>query len=69
MAYTLVERLRCLALSGTELATAQVNTIRLKLFKIGGVVIRNTRRVKIMLSSSYPYQAMFVRIVHTLDTS
>ena len=45
MAYTLVEALRRVALQGTELANAQVNTLRLKLFKIGGVVVRNTRRV------------------------
>ena len=68
-AYTLVERLRYLALQGTQLATAQVDTIRLKLIKIGGVVIRNTRRVRIMLSSAYPYQALFMKIANTLNTS
>ena len=68
-AYTLVERLRSLALQGTELAKAQVNTIRLKLFKIGGVVIRNTRRVKLMLSSAYPYKALFVHAATTLNSS
>ncbi len=45
MAYTLMETLRRLLLQGTELSNAQVDTIRLKLIKIGGVVIRNTRRV------------------------
>ena len=69
IAYTLVERLRRLALQGTEYATAQVDTIRLRLLKIGGVVIRNTRRVKIMLSTAYPHQQLFARIVHVLDTS
>ena len=68
-AYTLVERLRHLALRGTELAKAQVNTIRLKLFKIGGVVIRNSRRVKILLSSAYPHQALFARVADALDTT
>lgn len=68
-AYTLVERLRHLALEGTQLAQAQVNTIRLKLLKIGGVVIRNTRRVKILLSSAYPYQALFARAAQALDST
>lgn len=69
IAYTLVERLRHLSLQGTGLATAQVDTIRLKLLKIGGVVLRNTRRVRIMLSSAYPYQSLFTQVVHTLDSS
>ena len=68
-AYTLVERLRSLALRDTSLAKAQVNTIRLKLFKIGGVVLRNTRRVKIMLSSAYPHQSLFVHAATILDSS
>jgi hypothetical protein len=68
-AYTLVERLRALALQGTELAKAQVNTIRLRLFKIGGVVLRNTRRVKIMLSSAYPHKALFAHAATVLNTS
>ena len=58
-AYILVERLRALILAGTELAYAQVKTIRLKLFKIGVVIIKNTRRVVFMLSSHYPYQKLF----------
>jgi len=44
---------RRLALSGAGLARAQCNSIRLKLLKIGAVVLRNTRRVRLLLSSSY----------------
>ena len=33
-----------IALKGTELANAYVGTIRLKLFKIGAVILKNTRR-------------------------
>jgi hypothetical protein len=67
-AYVLVERLRALALAGTELARAQVSTIRLKLLKIGAVVLRNTRRVRLLLSSSYPYQGLFAQVVRTLGS-
>jgi hypothetical protein len=69
LAYTLVERMRHLALARTSFAKAQVDTIRLKLLKIGGVVLRNTRRVRLMLSSAYPYKAVFVEAATTLNTS
>ena len=65
-AYVLLERLRALALAGTELARAQAGTIRLKLLKIGAVVLRNTRRIQLLLSSSYPYQRLFGQVVQAL---
>ena len=67
-AYVLLERLRALALAGTELARAQVGTIRGKLLKIGAVVLRNTRQVRLLLSSSYPYQAIFRQVVAALGS-
>ena len=42
-----------------ELARAYVGTIRLKLLKIGAGVLRNTRRVRLLLSNSCPHQALF----------
>ncbi|MCC8407257.1 MAG: transposase, partial [Rickettsia endosymbiont of Sceptobius lativentris] len=47
--YTLVEYIRDKFLQGTELAKALVGTVRLKLFKIGAVIIRNTRSIKFLL--------------------
>jgi hypothetical protein len=61
LAYMLVERLRALALTGTEFARLQATTLRAKLLKIGAVILRNTRRVRVMLSSAYPYQDIFRR--------
>jgi hypothetical protein len=58
-AYVLVQALRRTALSGTELARAQVGTIRLKLFKVAARVVVTARRVVFHLASSYPYQEMF----------
>jgi hypothetical protein len=66
LSYTLVEYIRDKFLHGTELAKAQVGTIRLKLFKIGAVIIRNTRRIKFLLSSSYPYQLIWQSIMKKL---
>lgn len=65
-AYVLISALRRTALKGTELAKAQCGTIRLKLFKIGAVIIRNTRKVKFFLSSAYPYQDLFINIAQKL---
>jgi len=59
IAYILIERIRAYALENTELEKAQVGTIRLKLFKVGAVIIRNTRRILFILSSAYPYQHTF----------
>ena len=58
-AYVLLEALRRLGLTGTELARAQVGTIRLKLLKVGTVVVRNTRRVRLWFSSAFPLQEVF----------
>ena len=42
LAYTLIATIRRLGLRGATMARAQADTIRLKLLKIGAVVIRNT---------------------------
>lgn len=69
LAYILVESIRRLALEGTELAKAQCHTIRLKLFKIGAIILRNTRRIQFRLASQYPYQALFCKVFHTLSSA
>ena len=69
LAYTLMEALRRIALQQTELAHATCATLRLKLFKIGAVVIRNTRRIRLLLSSHYPYQALFYTLCQRLCPS
>ena len=65
-AYVLVQALRRTALAGTELAKAQVGTIRLKLFKVAARVLKSTRRVTFHLASSYPYQELFRAIFDRL---
>ena len=66
LAYTLLEAIRRLALKGTELAQAYVGTIRLKLLKIGAVIIQNSRRIRFLLSSHYPYQPLFFLVAAKL---
>jgi len=69
LAYILIERLRALALRGTEFARLQASTLRVKLLKIGAVILRNTRRVRVLLSSAFPYQSIFLTAAHALDSA
>jgi hypothetical protein len=62
MAYALLSGLRRLGLKGTELAQAQAETIRTKLFKIGALVRISVRRVRLFMSSGYPLQTMFRQV-------
>jgi len=66
LAYILVEYVRRTALKGTRFGHAQAVTIREKLIKIGAVIVRNTRSIYLHLSSTYPYKAVFSRIVESL---
>ena len=59
-AYLLVSALRRDALPETPIKKAYCGTIRLTLFKIGAVIIKNTRRIQVLLSSAYPYQELFM---------
>jgi Transposase DDE domain group 1 len=65
-AYVLVQALRRTALVGTELARAQVGTIRLRLFKVAARVVVSVRRVVFHLASSYPYQEVFRAVYERL---
>ena len=66
LAYLLLERLRRIYLKRTAFAQAQVNTLRLKLLKIGAVITRNTRTIRLMLSSQYPEQDLFLKLAGKL---
>ncbi len=62
MAYVLVSGLRRLGLKATELAQAQVSTIRTKLLKIGAQIRVTVRKVWISMSSSYPWQDLYQQV-------
>lgn len=66
LVYTLMINLRRLALRGTELERACTATIRIKLLKIGAAIVRNTRRVRVLLASSHPLKHVFVTAAHAL---
>jgi hypothetical protein len=62
MAYVLVSGLRRLGLKATELAEAQVSTIRTKLLKIGAQIRVTVRKVWVSMASSYPWQALYRQV-------
>ena len=66
VAYTLMTALRRLGLKGTELATAQCHTIRLKLLKLGAQIKVTVRKVWVSLAESYPYRSLFKRVYENL---
>jgi len=66
-AYILVHTLRRLGLEGTELAKAQCDTIRLKLFKIGAQIRVTVRNVWISFSESCPYHNLFQQVFARLQ--
>jgi Transposase DDE domain group 1 len=68
-AYVLMETIRRVGLRGTQLARAQVGTIRLKLLKIGTVIVRNTRRIRFFFASAYPYQELFKSVCAALNST
>jgi len=62
MAYVLVCGLRRLGLQATELARAQVSTIRTRLLKIGALVRVSVRRISLSLAASYPWASLFAKV-------
>lgn len=69
LAYTLMVHLRRLALAGTELQAACTSTIRTRMLKFGAAVLRNTRRVRIMLASEHPLRELFATAVTRLTAA
>lgn len=65
-AYTLMINLRRLALQDTELERACAATIHTKLLKIGAAVLRNTRRVRLLLASQHPLEHVFLTAARAL---
>jgi hypothetical protein len=62
MAYVLMSGLRRLGLKATELAEAQVSTIRTKLLKIGAQIRVSVRKVWVSMASSYPWQDLYQQV-------
>jgi Transposase DDE domain group 1 len=68
VAYVLVNHLRHTGLRDTELARAQVSTIRCRLLKLGARVTVSVRRIVASLSSAFPLQTLFAHVLANLQT-
>jgi hypothetical protein len=62
LAYVLISGLRRLGLQATELAQAQVTTIRTRLLKIGVQIHVTVRKVWLSMASSYPWQNLYQQV-------
>ena len=62
MAYLLFSGMRRVGLKGTELAEAQVTTIRTKLLKIGARIRVTVRKIWVTMSSAYPWQGVYRQV-------
>ena len=62
LAYQLLALFRRHALRRTQLAQARMETIRLRLFKVGARFKRTARRLWFHLSSSWPGRALFAQV-------
>lgn len=62
LAYVLIDVLRRLGLQGTEWACRQATTLRACLLKVGAVIVQNTRRFIVHLSSSWPGRDYFLQV-------
>lgn len=67
VAYVLLRALRQHGLAETELASAQCDTIRVKLLKLGAVIRVSVRRVFVALSEAYPWAELFGRVQEKLQ--
>lgn len=67
MAYTLMEALRRLVLKASALARATVASIRLKLIKVGAVIVRKKSVTRIHLSSHHPLKDLFAQAIAGLS--
>ena len=66
VAYVLLRALREHGLKNTPLESAQADTIRLRLLKIGAVVRITVRKVWIALSEAFPWQPLFEQVFDQL---
>ncbi len=69
VAYILMQALRRLGLKGTQMATAQCNTIRLKLLKVGAQVKITVRKIWVSLAGGYPYADLFYQVLKNIQVA
>jgi len=68
MAYSLMHELRLqTARHQPALATAQMDTLRLRVLKVAAVVAQSARRILVRLPRAFPFAALFAAISGALE--
>ena len=67
IAYCLLQALRRLGLTGTEMAHAQCQTIRLRLLKVGAQLRLTVRKIWVSLSAGYAWARLFAEVHRNLE--
>lgn len=65
-AYVVFTAFRRIALAGTDLAKAQVETVRNRILKIGALVKISVRRVYFMFASGFPYKHIYAHAMQRI---
>ena len=65
----LIQSIRQFGLKATGMEQAQAGTIRTRLLKIAGAVRVTTRKIRVSLSSLYPWRPLFHNVVGNLATA
>ena len=60
LAYVLLCALRRIGLAHTQFADATCGTIRLRLLKVGALVTKSVRRIRVAMASGFPNQTEFI---------
>jgi len=68
-AYSLFNHLMHVYLKNTQLAKSYCHTIRIKLLKIGAIIIKNTRSIKLLFSNTFANQELFTQIINKINSS
>jgi hypothetical protein len=63
LAYAIVVLFREAAAAAPEVATATVGTLRQRLWKLAARVVTSPRRIRLHLSESWPYRALWVGVL------
>ena len=66
LAYAIVVLFREAASSVPEVATANVNTLRQRLWKVGAVVVTGVRRITFHFSQTWPYRGAWCRVLSSV---
>jgi hypothetical protein len=66
-AYVLLYTLRTQLLKGTELANTTIDTLRLKLLKLGARVVELKTKIKVHLPDSYPFKRLLKKCFYIFD--